>query len=516
MELTLGHLVERNALLHPRRAALIIDGRTITHAEMAQRVRRVGSALARGLERQDRVAILSQNSGEYLEVMGGVHLAGLILVTLNWRLAVPELLRIVQDCDPAVVIFESRYAPAVAELRASGIAARFVCIGESPDWAEAYESVVATGDPAGPTLRAYPEDTASLIYTSGTTGQPKGVMLSHSGLFAGARTNCAIANVRTTDRLLITMPLFHIGATIMYLGYSVVGATIVLHRSFDATASLRAIEAEGITHIHTAPTMVHQLLEAAASGGFDTSSLTNILYSSSPMSEALLRRAIDRFGTIFTQIYGLTECVGGTALQAAQHVLSGDAKDVGRLASAGQPNIDCFIRIVDDNGRDCASGEVGEIVLAGPSIMQGYWNNTSLTRRVLRDGWFHTGDLGCLDDEGFLFIVDRKKDMIVSGGENIYSREVEAALATHPEVAEVAVIGVPDARWGEAVKAFVVRRPGGTVDADALIAYCRTRIAGYKKPRSIAFVARLPQLPSGKVDKKTLRAPYWGSQGRQV
>ena len=516
VELTLGHLIERNAQLFPHRLAVVFDGRRITHAEMAARSRRIGSALEQGLQRQSRVAILSQNSSEYLEIMGGAYLAGLILVTLNWRLAVPELLRILRDCEPDILIFESQYAATVEKLRAEGVAARFICVGDAPPWAESYEMVLAAGSADGPRLHALPDDTASLLYTSGTTGQPKGVMLSHSGLVAGARTNCAIGNARTPDRLLITMPLFHVGATIMYLGYLVVGSTIVLHRSFDAVASLRAIETESISHVHTAPTMIHKLLETAAASKFDTSSLTNILYSSSPMSEPLLRRGIERFGPIFTQIYGLTECVGGTSLQAHQHVLSGDDKAVARLASAGQPNIDSKIRIVGGDGRDCRTGEVGEIVLMSSSLMQGYWNNTLLTRQVVRDGWFHTGDLGYLDDEQFLFIVDRKKDMIVSGGENIYSREVEVALVAHPEVAEVAVIGVPDARWGELVKAFVVRRPGSTIDADGIIAYCKSQIASYKKPSSVDFVPTLPQLPSGKVDKQALRAPYWCDRSRQV
>jgi acyl-CoA synthetase (AMP-forming)/AMP-acid ligase II len=262
--------------------------------------------------------------------------------------------------------------------------------------------------------------------------------------------------------------------------------------------------------------MIHQLLEETSRASYDTSSLTNVLYSSSPMSETLLRRGIARFGRIFTQIYGLTECVGGTSLQAHQHVLDGDPEVVARLMSAGQPNYDTRVRIVRHDGQPCQFGEIGEIVLSSPSLMQGYWNNTLLTLQVMRDGWFHTGDLGSIDDEGFVFIVDRKKDMIVSGGENIYSREVEAALVTHPEVAEAAVIGVPDPKWGESVKAFVVRRPGALVDAEALIAYCRNQIASYKKPRSVEFVAAIPQLPSGKVDKKALRAPYWDKEERQV
>ena len=415
-----------------------------------------------------------------------------------------------------MLLFESQFSDVVEKIRAQGLEARIICLGDRPSWAENYEAFVATGSEHGPRLHALPDDIASLIYTSGTTGLPKGVMLSHRGLFSGAMTNRGIVNAGTPDRVLVTMPLYHVGATIIFLAYAIAGAAIVLHKSFNAVNALRAIAAEQITHMHTAPTLIHQLLEADCGQKFDTSTLINILYSSSPMPEALLRRGIDRFGPIFTQVYGSTECVGGTALYPYQHVLSGNEREIARLASAGQPNIDSFVRIVAPDGSDCRTGEIGEIVLMNPSCMHGHWNNSVLTSQVLRDGWFHTGDLGYLDDESFLFIVDRKKDMIISGGENIYSREVETALLMHPEIAQAAVIGVPDPRWGEAVKAFVVRRADSTLDADAIIAFCKSRIASYKKPQSVEFVDALPQLPSGKIDKKALRAPYWPAGNRKI
>lgn len=516
IELTLGDIFKRNARLYPARPALVWNGSTVTHAEALARARRLGSALECGLQRQDRVAILSQNSREYLEAMAGAYLAGLILVTLNWRLAPPELLAILKDCQPSVLLFESQFSDTVEKIRAQGFRARMICVGDCPFWAESYEAFVASGSEHGPKSHAFPDDIASLIYTSGTTGLPKGVMLSHRGLFSGAMTNRAIVNAATPDRALVTMPLYHVGATIVCLAYATAGAAIVLHKSFNAVNALRAIETEKITHMHTAPTLIHQLLEAVSEQKFDTSSLTNVLYSSSPMPEALLRRGIDHFGPIFTQVYGLTECVGGTALYPYQHVLSGDEREVARLASAGQPNIDTLVRIVAPDGTDCKTGEIGEIVLMNPSCTRGYWNNSVLTSQVLRDGWFHTGDLGYLDDESFLFIVDRKKDMIISGGENIYSREIEAALVMHPEIDQAAVIGVPDARWGEAVKAFVVRRADSKLDADAVVAFCKSRIASYKKPQSVEFVGTLPQLPSGKIDKKALRAPYWPAESRKI
>ncbi|RDV01997.1 long-chain-fatty-acid--CoA ligase [Undibacter mobilis] len=510
---TLGALFERNARLYPRRSAVSYNGREYTHADIAARMHRLASALRSSLPNQARVSILSQNSIEYIETMGAAYLSGSILVTLNWRLAVDELSRILADCEPAVLLFEEQYIETVDRLRAARPGMRLICVGEAPEWAEAYEDVLTSESTGFPATAVSPDDTACLIYTSGTTGVPKGVMLSHRGLLAGALANCINTNAKTIDRVLITMPLFHVGATIMYLGYSVVGARTVLHRRFDAVQSLAAIRDEKITQIHTAPTMIHQLLSVDGSETYDTSSLTNIVYSSSPMLDDLLRRGVGRFGPIFTQIYGMTEYVGATCLQPYQHVL--DSEGAGRLASAGQPSQDTFVRIVDAEGNDCETGDIGEIAVSGTSMMQGYWGAAS-AKSILRNGWLHTGDLGYIDDESFVFIVDRKKDMIVSGGENIYSREVESAILTHPDVAEVSVIGVPDQRWGEAVKAFVVRRSGAEVSADEIIAFCKSKIASYKKPRSVEFVDALPQLPSGKVDKKMLRQPFWEGQKRQI
>jgi acyl-CoA synthetase (AMP-forming)/AMP-acid ligase II len=258
------------------------------------------------------------------------------------------------------------------------------------------------------------------------------------------------------------------------------------------------------------------LLEHPALPTTDTSRMRRIHYASAPMPVPTLRRAIAAFGPILTQIYGMTECIVASLLTPAQHVLEGVDLETKRLASAGQAFLGCSIRVVRPDGGEAATGEIGEILVRGPGIMSGYWNNTSATMMTLRDGWMHTGDLGYLDADDFIFVVDRKKDMIISGGENIYSWEVEEALRAHPAVAEAAVIGVPDAEWGESVKAFVVRRVGADGSADELIHHCRSLIASYKKPRSVEFVDALPRLFNGKIDKKALRAPFWAGEGRHV
>jgi acyl-CoA synthetase (AMP-forming)/AMP-acid ligase II len=279
---------------------------------------------------------------------------------------------------------------------------------------------------------------------------------------------------------------------------------------------LRCIEQERITNAHFAPVMVRSLLDCPELARFKKDSLRSIQYASAPMSVAQLREAMAAFGPIFTQVYGMTECVVGTILHAHEHLPDGTPAQARRLASAGQPFFDHAIRAVRPDGSDCAPEEIGEVIIRGPSLMTGYWNNSAATVEALRDGWMHTGDVGFFDSEAFLFIVDRKKDMIVSGGENIYSREVEEALLTHPAVLQAAAIGVPDSHWGESVKACIVLRPGCAADADELIRHCRNQIASYKKPRSIDFLAELPRLFNGKVDKKQLRARYWQGEGRQV
>jgi acyl-CoA synthetase (AMP-forming)/AMP-acid ligase II len=512
-----GDIIERNAALFPNKTAVVFEGKRPTFAAFARRVRRLTNALAAGgLRRGERFAILAQNCIEYFEAVGTAEMAGFIAVTLNWRLAPPELAQIVEDCTPSVLIFEERFRTQAESLRKQSCLTRFIAIGDAPVWAESYEQVLASGPDAPPPFRPQQEDTVYLIYTSGTTGKPKGVELSHRAILASAMMNSWGVGAWTSDRMLIVMPLFHIGGKICQLCFGMIGATIYLHRAFDPVAILTQIEQERITAAHFAPVMVRGLLDAPGFKSFRKESLRAVIYASAPMAVALLREAIEGFGLIFNQVYGMTECVVGTVLHAHQHVLDGTPAQVRRLASAGQPFFDHEIKVVRPDGSECAREEIGEILIRGPSLMTGYWNNRAASEDALRGGWMHTGDMGFFDDECFLFVADRKKDMIVSGGENIYSREVEEALVTHPAVEHAAVIGVPDARWGESVKACVVLRAGRRATEAELIEHCRHLIASYKKPKSVDFVAELPRLFNGKVDKKALRANYWKGQDRGV
>ena len=515
----LGQVIERNARCFPNHPAILFEGRTITHAGLASRVRRLVNALAaRGVQRKERVAVLSQNCPEYLEIYGAAALGGFIGVGLNYRLSVAEQADILRDCQPAVFVFEATYTERAAELRSAlppGV--RLLCIGETPDWAESYEAALLGAPDAPPAVRATEEDTLLLSYTSGTTGRAKGVMLGNEAQLNQARVLALAHCARQDDRMLIVMPFYHIGGTTEILTYYIVGATIVLHRAFDAAAVLRSIQTHRVSAAHLAPTMIQMMLDVQQTSPVDVSSLHTVCYASAPMSVALSRQARAVFGPIFMQVYGMTEHGPASVLFKHQHLPEGSPKEAGRLASAGQPFLGTEIKMLRDDGTECGEGEIGEIAMRSPAVMQGYWNNPAATKQAIGDGWMHSGDLGYFDDEGYLFVVDRKKDMIISGGENIYSREVEETLMLHPANLEASVIGVPDEKWGESVKAFVTLRSGALATEAALIEHCKASIASYKKPKSIAFMAALPRISStNKIDKKKLREPFWAGRDRKV
>ncbi|MBS8224674.1 long-chain-fatty-acid--CoA ligase [Vannielia litorea] len=512
---TLRDVFDRNLALHPDRAAYIYEDVEVSHRMFSDAAFRLANALSGlGVRRQDRVAILAQNGPRYLEAYAACETAAYVLVPINYRLSAPEIDYILKDSQPRVLLYETEYAGIVEELKAGnpGIVS-YICIdGEG---AEAYQTLLAGASPEPPRTRPAPQDLTYLIYTSGTTGRPKGAMHDHRGQVHFARIMASELGIGPVDRMLLVMPFYHIGAKCSHLGCSYRGAAIVLMRKYDIAAVSEQLERHRATMTHLAPLMVQDLVAHQRAAPRDHSALRLVEYASGPLAVGPLREAIETYGLIFLQIYGMTETGMGTVLQPHHHKIEG-AADKDRLASAGQPALHFAIRIVDDQGRDLPIGEMGEILIAGPSMMRGYWNNEAATRQALKGGWMHSGDVGSLDGEGFLTILDRKKDMIVSGGENIYPREVEEALYLHPAVAEAAVIGIPDERWGEAVKAFVVLKPGAEAGERDLVEHCRAHIASYKKPKSISFLAELPRLPNKKIDKKALREPFWKGRSRNV
>lgn len=506
-DMTLRDMLVRNARRYGERDAFVCGEARLTHASFLAKANRLASALVRsGLRRQDRIAVLAMNSLEIAVTYGACEAHGFVAATVNFRLAAPEMRHIIQDSASSVLIFEAAYIEQIASIRPDlPLVETYVVIGGAVEWAVGWDDFVERGDPEGPVL-APPaaDDLCYLIYTSGTTGRSKGCMLEHRAETATASIMAAAMQLSEHDRTLLMMPLFHIGAKAVALAQQWVGGAVYLHRNFDPAAILADIELHRITATHMAPTLIQGLLDSPDVGARDLSSLRTLLYSAAPMSPALLSRALAVFGPIFQQMYGQTEGLG-TLLPMSAHRLDGSEDVLRRLSSIGHPFIGCDVGIFDEDGRRQPPEAIGEICIRGPAMMRGYWNNSVATLETLQEGWLRTGDVGQADAAGYLYLVDRKKDVIISGGENIYSREVEEALLSHPDVAYAAVIGEPDEKWGEAVLAAVVMRPGVTGHADVLIDHCRSRIAGYKRPRRLVFLDMLPALPSGKIDKPALR-----------
>jgi len=507
---TMRDLLDRNAHLHGAEPHSKFAGATSTFAEFRVRALRLANALhGLGLKVQDRVAILGMNCREYLEVYGMAESSAYILAPINFRLAAPEMQFVIGDVHPRALIFEQQYAGKIDAMRGNlPTVEHYICIGEPPPpWSLGYEQLVASGDSAGSPHEPRPQHILSILYTSGTTGRPKGAMITHQVMLAlGAAWSVELA-ADLGDRVLVSMPMFHIGARSQSTALTYVGGTVVMLRAFEPATVVKTIQDERITQLHLAPTLVQAVLDLPDLDRYDMTSLKTINYAAAPMPLTILKRALQRFGPILINGFGQTEG-GGTTLRKAYHRPDGGLKDLRRLTSVGQPLRDTRVCVVDEQDREVSVGTIGEICFQSPQNMLGYWNNSAATIETLRNGWLHTGDMGYVDEDGFVYLADRKKDMIVSGGENVYSREVEEALMSHPAVVDAAVIGVPDSRWGEAVKAVVVGTHGVPIEAAELIAHCRRFIAGYKCPKSIEFADELPRLPSGKINKVNLRARF--------
>ena len=495
----------------PDQVAVVVDDKVRrTYRDVMERAYRFSGALyAHGVRKSDRVAMLSMNGAEWYDVYAACNTFGFIVCTVNFRLAAPEILFVLQDSGSKVLVYEEQYSAIVGEIRPRlANIELFICIGKSGDSVIDFEEFIASGDKAGAPTVASPEDPAHLIYTSGTTGRPKGVIRSQYAEASNAQALALFMGMTFGGSLLLIMPMFHIGALAEAHGQIYCRGTVVLHRTFDPVKVLETLQREKIEATHMAPTMVQAFLAAPNIQAYDLSHLRTLCYAAAPMPVSVLKKGIELLGPIFVDCYGSTELGAATALHKPFHRIDGAEEETHRLGSVGQALTHSELRIVSDAGEVCAPYQIGEVCVRSDAALDYYWNNHNATMESKVDGWFITGDMGYLDERGFLFLVDRKKDMIISGGENIYCREVEEALMEHPGVVDVAVIGVPDDYWGEAVKAIVVRKPDSSVSADELIAHCVTLIARYKRPKSVDFVEALPRLPSGKVNKVTLREAY--------
>jgi len=495
---TFVHALRRAEATAADREALVCGDTRLTYRQFGDRLRRVhGSLLDLGVGAGDRVAILSLNSIPFTELYCGVSMAGRVQVPLNFRWAEPELAYALEDSGARILVCD-RDPGALADLVERVVR---IDLGE-------YEDMIAAADAVDFDERAVAEDDlAGLFYTGGTTGVSKGVMLTHRNLVANAWNMQITQPLTADDRYLVMAPMFHAAGSISLLQSVFTGACQVVLPAFDPGTMLDLVERERITQTLGVPTMVAASVEEQLVRPRDVSTFRAYAHGGSPIAIEVLRRGAEAFpDTAFIHLYGATETAPLLTGMANEIELLGTERE----KSAGQAVMGCEVVIRDGDGRPLPAGAVGEVTVRGANIMAGYWNKPEQTAAALREGWYWTGDVGRLDAEGYLYLLDRSKDMIITGGENVYCTEVEDALYTHPAILEATVFGIPSEQWGEAVHAVVVLRDGATADEAALIAHCRERIAGYKVPRSIAFQHDpLPKSGPGKVLKRELRAPYW-------
>lgn len=501
-------VIRRAARARPAAVALRHGERELTYGELHARSCRLAQALlAEGLQSGGRVAYLGRSAPEVIELLGAVSMIGAVIVPLNWRLTERELAGVLDNAGSALLIADIAYLEVAERLVARAARPCALRVVGSLG-ADGYESWIARRDAADPGGRGGPADVVVQMYTSGTTGVPKGVLTTHRNMAAAAATSSRWGFDQTTVSL-TPLPLFHIGGIgWVYCGLWH-GATTILVSEFEPATVLDMLERLRVTNPIFVPTMLQMLTAVPGAAARDFSSLRTIVYGASPITTTVLRTTLETFRCDLIGLYGLTESSGGVVhLDGCDHDPDGPRQHL--LRSAGRPYEWVELRIVDPATRvQLPPYAAGEVWLRAPNVMAGYFNQPEQTAAALTsDGWLRTGDGGYLDGEGYLFLTDRVKDMIVSGGENVYPVEVEEVLSGHPAVADVGVIGVPDERWGEAVHACVVRRAGSDVDADELIAFARERLAGYKLPRRIEFLAELPRTPTGKVLKRELRERY--------
>ncbi|MGE5136145.1 MAG: long-chain-fatty-acid--CoA ligase [Gemmatimonadota bacterium] len=502
----------------PGRVAVRYGGQSWTWAEFASRARRNASAqVAAGLAAGDRVAFLDKNHPACLETTLGCSLAGTANAVVNFRLAPDEVAFIINDAKARVLFAGAEFLPVVEQIRAQiPTVEQVITVGGDDGGDGGYERFLADAADAVPGREAALDDCFLQLYTSGTTGFPKGAMLTHRSMIAHSRAASSGCGLGRDSVNMVAMPLFHVGGTSWSLAGMSEGCQTVVVRELVPDQALAQIARDRVTHGFFVPAVYGFFLQVPGLADYDLSSLRCLCYGGAPMPTPLLRQALAAFPDAgFYQVYGMTEGSGAFALMGPED--HRDPAHPERLKSAGKPVPGVEMRVTDPaTGQPVADGEVGEFEMRGDLVMAGYWQRPEATAATIVDGWLHTGDAGRRDSDGYYYIEDRVKDMIISGGENVYPAEVERVIAEYPDVAEVAVIGVPDEKWGEAVKAVVVPRPGATLDAAKLLEAIRPQLAPFKRPASVDVVDALPRNATGKILKRTLREPYWEGRDRAV
>lgn len=517
---TIKEVIDNCVRLYPEKPAFVFGDKRYSYKQVNQRVNRLINAFRRmGVKRGDHVGILAYNCPQYFEVFA-LAKAGMVTVPLNYRSVSSELDYLINNSEISTLILEKEFVDIVGSISGSiGGVKNFICLDAEVEGMQDYEQLIADSTPDEPEEEVKPEDMAAIFYSSGTTGRPKGAVHTHRSLVAEMLLPEAVPALEMSARdvALAVMPFFHVGGSAAHmLSTFAMGSTIVVLRKFDEEAVLRAIEEHKVSYVCLVPSMIISLLEYPSLGKYDISSLRTIAYTGAPMPLEAMKKAIRYFGPILVQSLGQTETLKMTVLAKGEHKLEGSPQELKRLESSGRPPFDGEIRIVDKNGKEVGPGTPGEIIARSDRMMPAYWKMPKETAETIKDGWLYSGDAGLMDADGYVYLVDRKKDMVISGGENIYSREVEDVVRRHPAVAEAAVVGVPDEQWGESVKAIAVLKPGSAATEEEIIAFCKERLASYKKPKSVEFWDSVPVTATGKVKKNEIREKYWVGHKRRI
>lgn len=523
---TLGDIPINGANHFPDWEAIVFEETRMTFRQLNARVNRLANALiGLGCKKGHHLAVLAENCSQYVEIYFAAAKIGVCVCPQNHRLADEELTYVINHGESTLFLVGQGFEDRARSIQGSLKNIRhWISIENFIDGYLSYEELIKTNPDREPVPDAPvdEQDLAILMYTGGTTGLPKGVMLTHRNLMttvgnAVLTAATELANLGPGRRFstCMVLPMFHVSLWPVLLTLSI-GGKAVINRKMDLGEILRLIQDEQCAHINMVPTIYGWLVDYPDAGKYDISSLIYMTYAGSPFPTEVLKKCIRRFGNIFSQGYGATETAGGaaTVLSFRDHDIEGPRSRL--LASAGKAAPCSRIKIADDQGRELPRGQSGEICVTGKHIMAGYWKDPLKTAEVLRDGWYHTGDMGFMDEDGYVFLTDRKADMIISGGENVYPKETEDVLYQHEAVAECAVVSAPDPRWGEIVKAVVVLQPGRTATEEELIAFCKKRLAGYKCPKAVVFWDRLPTSIIGKVLKKEIKATFWQGHDRSI
>jgi long-chain acyl-CoA synthetase len=517
--MNLAYLIDRAAKWYPDSTAVVDSNGRYSYQEVYNCANQFAHALTRlGHEKGDRVAIICRNCVEYIETDFALYKTGLIRVALNPRLSAAEMTIMINDAEASSLIVSSDYAEIVDRMRPElKTVKHFIIADKSHQGMLGYHKLIENEPTSSSEVELSEDDLALLFYTGGTTGIPKGAMHSHKGVITVTMNLQADAfHVTSNDAILSSGTMAHANGFRTTLAW-IKGAKHVLTNGFDPRQILELVQREKVTMLTTVPTTLARLCEYPDLTKYDLSSLRLITYGASPMPVDQLKTALKIFGQRMIQIYGQAEApITITVLRPEEHMLEGTDEEVKRLASVGRPYSTGKVGVVDESGNQVKPGEVGEIIVQSPHCMSGYWKRPEATLETLRNGWIYTGDLATVDEKEYIYIVDRAKDIIISGGYNVYAREVEEVLYTHPAVREAAVIGVPDKNWGEAVKAIVALRPGVQVTERELIDYCRQNMTSYKKPQSVEFMPELPKSSTDKILKRELKEKYWQGYDKRV